>query len=252
MTAEHQNLWTKIKCFQFDKHDSEFSFSDRVARENGWTKNYTARVIDEYKKFIFLCCISNEAITPSDPVDQVWHLHLTYTKSYWLDFCKDTLGKDIHHNPTKGGLSEAKKFDEYYTRIKILYKTYFNSEPPNDIWQTNKQRFTDIGFQRVNLNDYWLIKRPARIFLRKLAAIFVIAIGLISINATSDYIGIIAFIFIVVGIVALFPKSKENSDSSSGCSIGGGSSDLGHHSSDSGCSGCSSSGCSGCGGGGGD
>src|SRR5689334_22236102 len=118
MNSTELNLWTKINDFRLDKPGDQFAFSNRVARENGWSKKYTLRVIDEYKKFIYLCCVSEDAVTPSDAVDQVWHLHLTYTKCYWIEFCQETLGKSIHHHPTKGGNEEAKKFNDYYSRLR--------------------------------------------------------------------------------------------------------------------------------------
>src|SRR6478735_1062085 len=115
MTPIENELWMRIEQFELDEPGVAFKFSDRLARENGWTKAYAKRVIKEYKKFIFLCCISTHGVTPSDPVDQAWHLHLTYTRSYWIDLCKNTLNREIHHNPTKGGQKEAEKFDGFYT-----------------------------------------------------------------------------------------------------------------------------------------
>ena len=103
MTPLENQLWDKIVDFEFDEPGTVLTFNARLARENGWNNSYTGRVIEEYKKFIFLCCISPTQVTPSDPVDQAWHLHLTYTKSYWTNLCRGTLGMEIHHNPTKGG-----------------------------------------------------------------------------------------------------------------------------------------------------
>jgi hypothetical protein len=37
--------------------------------------------------------ISTHIVTPSEQVDQVWHLHLTYTRSYWDEFCPNVLGQ---------------------------------------------------------------------------------------------------------------------------------------------------------------
>jgi hypothetical protein len=271
MTSSELNLWTNIDNFQLDKTGDEFSFSDRVARENGWAKDYTQRVILEYKKFIYLCCVSVQGVTPSDPVDQVWHLHLTYTKSYWIDFCQDTIGKQIHHNPTKGGKKEAKKFNEYYTHLQELYKSHFDCNPPIDIWHANEIRFKDIDFQRVNLKRYWLVKKPSRIFLSILTLITIAIVGIISIQA----IGAVA-LYVVISATAIWGikslvsgirkknknKSGKGRNGISGCSVAGcfgnsgyhsdGSShhygDSGHDAGHSGCSGCSGSGCSGCGG----
>jgi len=120
-TISELALWNKIKDFQLDDHQVDFTFSDRLARENGWASGYSLRVIEQYKKFIFLCCTTQTGITPSNPVDQAWHLHLTFTKSYWTDLCKNTLEKEIHHNPTKGGQKEAEKFNDFYTATRKIY-----------------------------------------------------------------------------------------------------------------------------------
>ena len=77
MTDKEMELFEKIQAFELDDDSASFKLSERLARENGWNKTYTQRVIDEYKKFIFLCCITDTGVTPSDPVDQAWHLHLT-------------------------------------------------------------------------------------------------------------------------------------------------------------------------------
>src|SRR5688572_30623486 len=118
MTVEQQELWQKIDRFELDDPHVSFSFSDRLARENGWSISFSLSAIQEYKKFIFLICISDHPLTPSDQVDQVWHLHLLYTHSYWIDMCKRLLNRDIHHGPTRGGNTERAKFKSWYQETK--------------------------------------------------------------------------------------------------------------------------------------
>src|SRR5580658_8189792 len=96
-------LWTRISNFPLDNETAAISFSDNLASEQQWTAAFTKMAIEEYKKFMLLCCVSDTGAAPSKIVDEVWHLHLTYTQSYWTDFCKNTLGKDIHHFPSGGG-----------------------------------------------------------------------------------------------------------------------------------------------------
>lgn len=165
MTKEQRELWTKLERFELDDPGASFSFSDRLARENGWSYSFALRAIEEYKKFILLICISNHPLTPSDQVDQVWHLHLLYTRSYWIDLCKGILLRDIHHGPTRGGNSERTKFTDWYQETKKLYATTFLHDPPPDMWPDDKKRFQDIIFRRVNTRTHWIIKKPA--FLTK-------------------------------------------------------------------------------------
>jgi hypothetical protein len=252
MTDKEKQLWNKIKLFQFDDDKIDFNFSNRLARENNWSLSYSKEVIEEYKKFIFLSCITKIGVTPSDQVDQVWHLHLTYTKSYWIDFCKNTLEKEIHHNPTKGGASEAQKFDDYYSKTKAEYKKLFQSEPPIAIWPDNKNRFSEINFKRINVDKNWILQKPNFNWKSTAFKITLLLTSLLFIQAKSDndFPFVIVFIAIIIGL-GIYNASKNNNGNggSSGCSTGcsfGDSGSSGHH----GCSGhgCSS-GCSGCGGG---
>ncbi|WP_208394673.1 glycine-rich domain-containing protein [Mucilaginibacter gilvus] len=273
MMKEEITLWQKIEAFRLDDPDAGFQFSARLARENGWSLEYSHRVIAEYKKFIFMCCISNTGVTPSDPVDQAWHLHLTFTRSYWVDLCRDTIGKQIHHNPTKGGVKEADKFDGFYNTSQKLYRDKFGIAPPVDIWHDNDERFSDINFRRVNLSRNWVIKKP-RLSVALLTLLMLVVACTVFIQADGDYwasliaVGAVILVAIDVRRWKSNPnRGKNNNDNSgSGCSTAGCGGDMdsshhgghdGGHSGDgvhsgcgSGCSGCSSSGCSGCGGGG--
>jgi hypothetical protein len=237
MTEEEIILWEKISLFKLDELDSSFKFSNRLARENGWSITFSEKVIEEYKKFMFLCCISETGVTPSDQVDQAWHLHLTYTKSYWIDFCKNTLSKEIHHNPTKGGNSEREKFDDYYTKTLNLYIDKFQCEPPKSIWPNNEKRFSDINFQRVNLKNHWLLPKP--VFKNKSFLFLVLLVSILSIQAYSknEIIEVIILIIIVLFLINLIFNNKKNDSGCSGCSPGG-CSDHSGCGGDSGCSGC--------------
>jgi hypothetical protein len=165
MTAEQKQLWEKIRRFELDDPQSSYSFSDRLARENIWSIEYSLKVIDEYKKSIFLQCIASDPLTPSDEVDQVWHLHLLYTRSYWIDLCQNTLRKEIHHGPTKGGEHQREKFENLYEKTIEFYTTLFDHSPPQRIWPPSSKRFSDIHFSRVNTKNNWVILKPK--FLQK-------------------------------------------------------------------------------------
>tara|TARA_R110000868_G_scaffold365598_1_gene628482 strand:+ start:360 stop:875 length:516 start_codon:yes stop_codon:yes gene_type:complete len=165
MSSDEQELWNRIKNFEISDPIAEFSFSDRLSRENSWTLEYSLRTILEYKKFMFLICVSEHPLTPSGQIDQVWHLHLIYTVSYWTDFCKNTLNKFVQHGPTKGGETEKAKYNNWYEATKELYISKFEKDPPIDIWPSSEVRFGQLRFARVNLHSNWVISKP--IFFRK-------------------------------------------------------------------------------------
>ena len=158
MTELQNNLWQKIDQFEIDESTSSFTFTDRLVRENKWSYEFAVRAIFEYKRFLFLICNSKSSQTPSDEVDQVWHLHLLYTQSYWIDLCKNTLDKSIHHGPTKGQ-EEQSNFKAAYQNTLTLYETVFKDVPPKDIWPSPNNRFKYINFTRVNTHKNWVIPK---------------------------------------------------------------------------------------------
>ena len=153
-------LYQRIERFSLDQPDHQLSFSQRLARDNGWSLRYTDKVIEEYKKFVFLAVVAGHPVSPSDQVDQAWHLHLTYTRSYWEEFCPKILQTSLHHEPTRGGLSEKVKFDELYSKTLESYRQFFDESPPLNIWSQPKDRFgRDLYFQRVNIKQNWVLKK---------------------------------------------------------------------------------------------
>lgn len=60
-------------------------------------------MIGEYKRLLHLAMRAVHAVTPSDQVDQAWHLQFTHTLSYWDDLCGKILNKRLRHAPIAGG-----------------------------------------------------------------------------------------------------------------------------------------------------
>ena len=161
MTSEQQALNERIRTFPFDDGPVGFLFAARLARDNGWSAGFTARVVTEYRRFVFLAVAARHPVSPSDQVDQVWHLHLLYTESYWIRFCRETLGTPLHHHPTEGGSSERKKFENWYGKTLDSYHHFFGTEAPPDIWPERGIRFgEDIHFRRVNTKRCWILPKP--------------------------------------------------------------------------------------------
>lgn len=106
-------LFSRIAAFEFDEGAPEMPFAARLAKDNGWSQVYAIRVIDEYRKFALLTIAAGRIAVPSDQVDQAWHQHLFYTRS-WSDFCANALQTILHHDPTRGGESEQVRFKALY------------------------------------------------------------------------------------------------------------------------------------------
>lgn len=161
-SSEEFKLLARIEAFDLESPKAKLTFSHRLSRENGWKHDYTRRVVDEYKRFAFLAMVAEHPVTPSDPVDQAWHLHMIYTESYWKEFCGEVLQKPLHHGPTKGGAQEGAKHFDWYMRTLESYRKWFKEEPPEDIWPRPDERFTDAAyFTRINTRHSWVIPKPA-------------------------------------------------------------------------------------------
>ena len=82
----HPQLMARIEQYSFDNPElpkPNFGFIDRLCVETGWTLPFAAGALSEYRRFIYLAVTGDRPVTPSREVDAVWHLHLTYTRSYW-------------------------------------------------------------------------------------------------------------------------------------------------------------------------
>jgi hypothetical protein len=175
ISAPTDDLCRKILEFEIDEGVPELSFRDRLARENGWTKGYAQRVIDEYLRFVYLAMVSGHVVTPSDQVDQAWHLHLTYTRSYWDRLCGEVLKRPLHHGPTRGGTAESVKYHDQYARTIESYAKLFGQSPPADIWPPSEIRFgSDLSHVRVNRSRHWVIPKPRSL---QVPSFFKLALG---------------------------------------------------------------------------
>ncbi|MBN9121804.1 MAG: TIGR04222 domain-containing membrane protein [Planctomycetes bacterium] len=163
MTPDRADLLARILAFDIDGGEVALPFAARLARENGWCRSYAERVIEEYKRFAFLAAAGN-TVCPSEDVDAAWHLHLTYTKSYWKRFCGEVLGRPLHHEPTKGGPAEGEKHLEMYADTLTAYREAFGRSAPADVWPPAAERFgADMHHRAVNTTRNWVIpKAPVK------------------------------------------------------------------------------------------
>ena len=284
MKASRDPLWQRLSAFELDEPGVALSFSKRLARENGWSREFSQRVVEEYRRFIFLAVRAGHPVTPSDSVDQAWHLHLVYTRSYWEGLCGEVLGQPLHHGPTRGGQAEAVKFEDWYARTQASYEAWFGAPPPEDVWPCARLRFDAAArWRRVDAGAHWLVPKKAVARVAAMVALAGCSVVLAACSgAMTDFsiFSMYAAFIVALGLTlrtvfraaARGRKRGGSKDhrhgcgyyGGTGCSSGCGSSrhDSSHSShsdssdssssSDSGSSGCGSSGCGGggCGGGG--
>lgn len=238
----NESLWEGIQGFSLDNPDATFPFSKKLAKEENWTLDFTQKAIEEYKKFVYLCCISPNGASPSEVVDKVWHLHLIYTQNYWEEFCPKILKQNLHHHPSNGGFEEKNKHENWFAETLKNYREIFSQEPSEDIWDNN--------VKKLEPKKSW---RKSKLFYFTLLLLLVYSCsGFGSSGIFTLFITVIIGSFLSIMIFASSfgesgSRGKNNSNSNSDGGSGGGSS-CGGGGSSCGGGGCGG-GCGGCGGG---
>lgn len=256
-------LWLKLAAMQIEPDGAKLSFVARLARENGWSMRFARAVMEEYRRFLYLAATGDRVTTPSDAVDQAWHLHLAYTRHYWGELCANILGKPLHHGPTAGGEAQDTHFRHVYAETLARYRAVFGSEPPMAIWPDGDTRFGG-RFRRVDMASHWMVPRAyGRLALAGGGAMMLAAcveIGGGGLGFSVIFIGLFVYL-LIRSVNSKVSNKRGNGDS--GCSSTGPThwndrrddridNDGRDHDSNSHDSGCSSSGCGGGGCGGGD
>ena len=156
-----RRLWQRIQSHRFDEPEQGTDMVRRIAHEQSWDQSTANRVIEEYRRYCFLSCVSGSPMTPSDAVDEVWHLHLIHTRDYWQQFCAQVLQRDLHHMPTRGGSAEVDKHRLQYARTLGAYESYFGPAP-HDLWPPSHVQFAPKPvLHRVDKKRHWIIRRPS-------------------------------------------------------------------------------------------
>ena len=256
-------LLRRLQQLTIDEPDAALPFHRRLARENGWTDAFALRVLGEYRRFLWLAVRAGHPVTPPPAVDEAWHLHLCYTRSYHDDLCGRVLGRTLHHGPTRGGAAEDAKFAAWYERTLASYRAHFG-EPPADVWPDGVERARTGIPRKVDPRTHWVLSKRAVRRAAMLGAAGCAALGLagctgmLAITWTETAFLVLVGTAVLAGFVAIVrhllsaPRpSGHDAAMKSGANkrAGGGSSCSAgcatHHG-----SGCGSDGGSGCGGGG--
>ncbi len=160
-----RELLTRIEAHPFDPGDP-LGFTRRLARDHEWTPAFAQAAVREYGRFCFLAVVTPGPVTPSEEVDEVWHLHLTYSRDYWAVWCGEVLRTALHHDPTKGGPVEQRRFRTQYAQTLAAYEAFFGSPPP-PFWPATHRRFgVRPRFRVLDTHRAFALPRPG-VLLRR-------------------------------------------------------------------------------------
>lgn len=159
--SELASLWQRIAAHPFETGD-RLDFLRRLAREKCWPLPFARGAVEEYRRFAFLCVGAATQMTPSEEVDEVWHLHLIYSRDYWDVWCTDVLRARLHHDPTPGGAAAQARYRQQYAATLACYEAAFGS-PPEAFWPGTAARFRRAPrFRGVDTDRVLILPRPWR------------------------------------------------------------------------------------------
>ncbi|WP_344796087.1 glycine-rich domain-containing protein [Litoribacillus peritrichatus] len=115
-------------------------FFQKLSDEYNWSDDFCKSAFEEYKRFIFLAVTAEERVVPSVVVDKIWHMHMTFTVSYWHDLCRDVLQQELHHVPSPKSKSFETEDRQAYQQTLLRYNRVFGTEPPSKVWPAPKRQ----------------------------------------------------------------------------------------------------------------
>ncbi|MCB1553934.1 MAG: TIGR04222 domain-containing membrane protein [Xanthomonadales bacterium] len=130
--AATQERWQAIQPWLTDQPLLKRRFIAQLAEKTGWSAARLEQGVEEYRRFCLLATVLGGRVVPSPDVDEVWHLHLTYTRDYWDDFCPRRLGLKLHHQPALGVEGEREALRLGYAETLHAYAALFG--PPSESW----------------------------------------------------------------------------------------------------------------------
>ena len=129
-------LWKRLLAHPLDETRGSKPFSVKLAEDQGWTADDTARVMEEYRRFLYLVKTRKIAAVPPEPIDAAWAMHLTYTRNYWDQLVPEVLGEKLHRDSLAS--EDHERSSKAYESLISAYREEFGEAPPCDIWTDPK------------------------------------------------------------------------------------------------------------------
>jgi hypothetical protein len=133
-SAAGDPLYGTLVSFVLDDPETNGFFTARLMQSQSLSTDHARRAIIDYKKFFYFTQRTGHEVTPPPAVDGVWHLHLTYTQSYWGQLSGRVSGRPLHHVPGTGLPEQNALHRAHYAATLASYKRLFGKSAPADIW----------------------------------------------------------------------------------------------------------------------
>lgn len=121
----------EILAYQHDRLLHRYSVDYGVSFEE------SRRRFKALKEFLIVCAIKPGYKVTSDPIDQMWHTFLLFTKDY-KTFCEENLGMFINHEPFEHAAPQA------YLETRAFAQEYFG-HLDEELWSINAKADCSSG-----------------------------------------------------------------------------------------------------------
>lgn len=124
-------LWLKLNMMNAEGMQAFAPTMKMIEQQMGTSAEMGQRVVEEYRKFLFLAMRAGHQVIPPGVINDVWMTYMQNAQNYW-----ENLGKMITERPLAGGM-DAKTMGEAGDAWAATLKSYeaiFGTKPPADIW----------------------------------------------------------------------------------------------------------------------
>lgn len=112
-------LWLRLAFLERETAGRQLSLSRLVADTLGCDASMARRLVEEYRRFLFLLMRAGHAVTPPPAIERVLKMHEHHALNFW-----EALSAMVTERPMVGG----------GTNVAESYERIFGSPPPADIW----------------------------------------------------------------------------------------------------------------------
>jgi hypothetical protein len=124
-------LWLKLNTMNAQGLQAFAPLMEMMQTQIGQNAEMAQRVIEEYRKFLFLAMRAGHQVIPPGIVNEAWMMHLQNAQNYW-----ENLGQMISERPMAQGV-DARTFAsmaDAWSATLQSYERIFGVKPPADIW----------------------------------------------------------------------------------------------------------------------
>ena len=145
-------LWLKLSLMNLQGQQGLAPFMDMIQKQMGISGDMAQRVVEEYRKFLFLAMRAGHQVIPPGAINDAWMLHMQNAQNYW-----EQLGQMITEKPVAGGF-EPKAFaamSDPWAATLASYERIFGMKPPMDIWGQPPKQSNPWEQMTQNFKKMW-------------------------------------------------------------------------------------------------